>query len=301
MDDILPAIAERLRAELAPPARRYRPLVVDGVAVGCLDDERASRIARFTDVFVAHARCIRFTPSLRTATMRTEAMQRVARELERERELTAWRDERYAVVPQFGAPPLFLLERAAARYFGIRTHAAHANGYVRRSDGSLALWFARRSPTKAIDPGRLDNLVGGGIAADGAIARDADPVRATLIKEAWEEAGIASDVARHARSAGRLTICREQRDGLQRETIFVHDLELTPDFEPRNQDGEAVEHRCVTLDVAARLIANACGPDVVTADASLVVLDFLLRRAIAADAPQRAALQSLLGASLEVG
>ncbi len=300
MDDILPAIAERLRAELAPPAKRYRPLVVDGVAVGCLDDERASRIARFTDVFVAHARCIQFTPSLCTAPMRSDAMRRVARELERERLLTAWRDERYAVVPQFGAPALFLLERAAARYFGIRTHAAHANGYVRRRDGSLALWFARRSPKKAIDPDRLDNLVGGGIAAEGASARGADPVRATLIKEAWEEAGIPAEIARNARSAGRLTICREQPDGLQRETVFVHDLELPGDFEPCNQDGEAVEHRCVTLDAAARLIANASGPDVVTVDASLVVLDFLLRRAIAADAPLRAALQSLLRASLDL-
>jgi hypothetical protein len=40
---------------------------------------------------------------------------------------------------------------------------------------------------------------------------------------------------------------------------------------------EAVEHRLVSLLDAARLIANEEGPDGVTADASLVVLDFLLR------------------------
>ena len=43
------------------------------------------------------------------------------------------------------------------------------------------MWIARRSPAKAIDPGMLDNLVGGGVAAG-------QTITTTLIKEAWEEA-----------------------------------------------------------------------------------------------------------------
>ena len=129
----------------------------------------------------------------------------------------------------------------------------------------------------------------------GARAFDAEPVRGTLNKEAWEEAGIPATLAARAELEETVEIHREQPDGLQRETIFVHDLALPADFRPCNQDGEAVEHRLVSLDEAARLIANASGPQTVTTDASLVVLDFLLRHgAIAADVPERTALEALL-------
>ena len=39
-------------------------------------------------------------------------------------------------------------------------------------------------------------------------------------------------------------------------------------------------HRLVDLDTAARLLAETTGPDVVTVDASVVTLDFLLRRGV---------------------
>ena len=81
------------------------------------------------------------------------------------------------------------------------------------------MWIARRSPTKAIDPGMLDNLVGGGIAHGQSIA-------STVVKEAWEEAGIPPDAAATASPAGEVRVCRELADGLERETIFVHDILL---------------------------------------------------------------------------
>ena len=230
---------------------------------------------------------IRFVPSLSDAQARTEALDRVARALAAEGALTAWRDERYAIAPRFGAPPWFLLERAAARYFGVHTYAAHVNGLV-DGDGATSMWLARRSPTKSIDPGMLDNLVGGGIAAGHTIAE-------TVIKESWEEAGIDAALAGRARRMGTVDVRRMQPDGLQRETIFVHDLALPRDFAPRGQDGEVVGHRLVDLETAARLIANDSGPDVVTLDASLVVLDCLVRRnAIRDDATDAARLLALL-------
>ena len=283
---IVTAIVERLTRELARPRRRYRPLRVGRNIAGWIDDARALRLGAFADVFEVQDDAIVLTPGLDDAAAATTALDRVARALAAEGRLTAWRDERYAVVPSFGAPPLFLLERAAARYFGVHTYAAHVNGLVRR-DEDVAMWIARRSPTKAIDPGLLDNLVGGGIAAGQEIAT-------TVVKEAWEEAGIAESLARQACLAGSVDICREQTDGLQRETIFVHDLWLPAASVPAGQDGEVVGHRLVSLPEAARLIANASGPDVVTADASLVVVDCLLRQgAIDPDAPGYAALAAL--------
>ena len=112
--------------------------------------------------------------------------------------------------------------------------------------------------------------------------------------EAWEEAGIPADVARRASPAGAVHVRRALPDGLQRETIFVHDLTLSRHFVPINQDGEVVEHRRVDLYEAARLIAIESGPDEVTVDASLIVLDLLLRSgAIAPDASDYLALDAL--------
>jgi 8-oxo-dGTP pyrophosphatase MutT (NUDIX family) len=285
-DEMLAAIRARLAAALAPPRGRYRPLRVGRAAAGWLDDRRAARLAAFDDVFALRDDEIAFSRRLDTATARTAALDGVTRALAADGLLTAWRDERYAVAPAFGAPPWFELERAAARYFGIHTYAAHVNGLVRR-EGEIAMWIARRSPTKSIDPDRLDNLVAGGIAAG-------QSVPATVVKEAWEEAGISAAVAAHAQGAGTVRICREQPDGLQRETIFVHDLWLPADFVPAGQDGEVAGHRLVALSDLAPLIANADGPDVVTADAALVMLDCLLRHgAIAPDAPDYAALGAL--------
>ena len=283
---IVAAIRARLTTALAPPRERMRPLRIDGHAVGWVDPQRAARLSAFGDVFRVDDQSIEFVPQLSDAPGRTRALDRVARTLANEGALTAWRNERYAIAPDLGASPWFLLERAAARYFGVRTFAAHVNGLVDGA-GTISMWFARRSPMKAIDPGMLDNLVGGGIA-------DGQTVAGTVVKEAWEEAGIGAAVAAQAKLAGTVDIFRAQSDGLQRETIFVHDLWLPPEFVPANQDGEAIEHRRVALPDAARLIAIERGTDAVTVDASLVVLDCLLRHAlIAAGGPDHAALSAL--------
>lgn len=270
MDGILPSIRRRLTSALAPPTTKFVPLVVDGAVVGRLAPARAARLARIADVFVPAAGGLGFCPGLASPAARTAAVAEVARALAAEGALSAWRDEAYAVAVERHAPAAFLLERAAARYFGIRTWAAHVNGFVPTGD-LPQLWFARRSMQKPIDPGQLDNLVAGGIAAGATVA-------ATVAREAWEEAGIPAPLAATARAAGVVEICREHADGLQLETIYVHDLALASDFVPQPQDGEAVEHRCVSCADAARMVAQDAGRDVVTVDASLVVVDFLLRR-----------------------
>ena len=274
----LAAIRARLEVALAAPRRALRPLLVEHHVAGRVDDARAAHLEAFSDVFSVRDNGIAFVGGVDTEPVRTAAVDHVARALAADGLLTAWRNEHYAVASEFGAPPWFLLERAAARFFGIQTYAAHINGLVRRN-GEIAMWIARRSLTKSIDPDLLDNLVGGGIAA-GQSVTDA------VAKEAWEEAGIATSLAALAQPLGTVYICREHPDGLQREPIFVHDLWLPAEFAPVCQDGEVVAHRLVTLAEAACLIANEDGPDLVTADASLVILDCLLRHgAIAPDSP----------------
>jgi len=239
-------------------------------------------LAEWPDIFCATSSRVECAASLATPAARTAAFDAVARELAQENALTAWRDERYAVAASPNETALFAIERAAARYFGVHTFAAHANGII--ADGAgWRMWLARRSPTKPIDPGLLDNLVGGGIAAG-------TSVQATIVRESWEEAGIEADRARLAKSAGAVHICRDQPDGLQRETIYVHDLWLPADFAPTNRDGEAVEHHLSSPDEVLAVIVT----DDVTADASLVIVDFLLRHGhVLAHDPSFAALEEL--------
>ena len=275
-------VAHRLARALAAPAATYEAFRVADRIVGWLTPERAQRLARWPELFERGTRGVECSPRLRTPEARTAALAAVARTLAAEGALSAWRDERYAVPAGRAGPPLFELERAAARYFGVHTLAAHANGLV-GSDAEWRMWLARRSATKAIDPGLLDNLVGGGIASG-------TTVSATIVREAWEEAGIGADVARQAQCVGAVEICRDQPDGLQHETIHVHDLWLRPDFVPTNRDGEAVEHRLCAPDDILAVLAT----DDITADASLVIVDFMLRHGhVAPDDPNLGQLEAL--------
>jgi 8-oxo-dGTP pyrophosphatase MutT (NUDIX family) len=291
-DAIVPAIHARLAGALGLAAEAYVALTVDDVALGWIDDARAARLADFDGVFEVRDRVVSFRLDVASLEARTEALDAVARALSAQGLLSPWRNERYAVAPAFGQPPLFFLERAAARYFGVRTYAAHINGLVRQATRD-AMWIARRSTRKAIDPGMLDNLVGGGIAAGMS-------VHATCIKEAWEEAGITAAIARQVQAAGAVHICRTQPDGLQRETIFVNDLWLDVDFAPENKDGEVQAFRLVPMADVVQLIVSDERGDALTADASLVIVDCLMRHgALLPDAAEYLALEALRHPALD--
>ena len=193
---IVTAIRARLTSALAPPRERMCPIRVDGHAAGWVDRPRAARLAAFDDVFRVDPDAIRFLPQLADEPSRSRAVDRIVRTLAAEK--AADRVARRALRRRARSRPaaVFLLERAAARYFGIRTFAVHVNGLV--DAGGTAMWIARRSPAKSIDPGLLDNLVGGGIAAGATIA-------GTLVKESQEEAGIDAALAATRDRPGRLT------------------------------------------------------------------------------------------------
>lgn len=210
---------------------------------------------------------------------RAEALATINDALRADGLIVAWRDEPFALLDLHGRALGVAMERAATRFWGTLTLGAHCNGYVADAHGRPArLWIARRSPTKATDPNRLDNLIGGGVPA-GQSPRD------TVLREGWEEAGL-QPAQMQALQPGRvLRLLRDIPEGLQREWIHVYDLALPHDATPRNQDGEVA---ALQLHDVADALALAAGTEM-TVDAALVTLDFALRHRLL-DADRAAAL-----------
>lgn len=250
-------------------SRRFRRFRVAGRAVGWIRSDLAEHLRDWPGLFRFDEDGVTLSDLLAEEGERTAALGGVVERLAAEGVITGWRDERFAIGEGLDEPPLAFIERAAARFFGIATHAAHLNGVVRRDDG-WRMWIARRSAAKPIDPGMLDNLVGGGIASGFS-------PRQTLIKEGWEEAGIPADLMASVTPGRKIQVLREVAEGCQWEHIFVHDLELPADFEPVNHDGEVADFRLLPLPEVIELIAA----EQFTLDASLVALDFLYRGGLA--------------------
>ena len=225
-------------------ASRYVPFMAGGRRIGWLQPELAARLAGWPAVFTSGPE--------KVVLVDATGLGSVVEKLAQDGFIPGWRNERYRI------EDLFDIERAAARPFGLTTQAVHVNGIV-----GERMWLARRSATKPIDPGMLDNLVGGGVSVGFS-------VEATLVKEAWEEAGIPAQLARKAKPGGAISVLREVPEGVQSETISVYDLELPADFRPQNQDGEVSEFKLVTFAEVER--------EVLAYEAGLVALDYLRRR-----------------------
>lgn len=183
--------------------------------------------------------------------------------------IVAWRDEPYGVWDERETSHA-TIERAASRFWGTLTLGAHCNGYVAGADGRPThLWVAKRSLTKPTDPGKLDNLIGGGVPLG------QSPWEA-LQREAYEEAGLGPDEIAQTTPGRIVALHCDIPEGLQREHLHVYDLRLPEDRTPQNQDGEVAWHRCWPVHEA--LAAAADGR--FTTDAALATLDFALRHGL---------------------
>ena len=259
----LPCISAARRFD----AHAHQPFWIDAQQVGWIRASDVPLLTRWPDVFDIDGAGVTLSARFNTVDLRSAALGAVIGALAADGRIPGWRDETYAIRNAFDAPPLAYIERAASRFFGTMTYAVHLNGVVEYDDRAPHLWIARRSDTKATDPGMLDNVVAGGIGWGFGI-------EATLIKECWEEAGIPEDIAARAVAGRTAHVLQSIPEGTQAEQIFIYDLALPVDFAPRNQDGEVGEHRLARIDEVARWIEEGA----LTVDASLATLDCMLRR-----------------------
>jgi 8-oxo-dGTP pyrophosphatase MutT (NUDIX family) len=269
-----------LQAARARDATARVPFRVNGIEVGSVARAHLPALRAWPQWLQADAAQV----ALRAETQHLDAaFAQVNAALRAQGLVHAWRDEAFALFDPASGARLAAMERAAMRFWGTLTLGAHANGYVADAQGRPThLWVARRAPTKATDPGKHDNLVGGGVP-------DGQSPWQALVREGWEEAGLSPAQLQQARAGSVLGLLRDIPEGLQHEWLHVFDLPMPAGLVPSNQDGEVAGFECLAVSDALALAAG----DTMTVDAALVTLDFALRHALI-PAPQRQPLQAHL-------
>ncbi len=193
-----------------------------------------------------------------------------------------WRGEAFDVRAAFDGKILATIDRGALPWFGIRAEGVHVNGVVQRRDG-LHLWVARRAANRLMDPGKLDHIFAGGIAA----GMDAE---GTLLKEAAEEAGFAQDIVDHAVYVGSLRYTTLRPEGLRRDRIHCYDLVLPEEIEPVASDGEVESFELWPVDYVIEVLRDTDG---FKFNVALVLIDFLLRWQVLPDSEETRQLQAI--------
>ncbi|KAL3679104.1 hypothetical protein R1sor_022060 [Riccia sorocarpa] len=277
----LQGFADRVAACNGGKARssEFVPFKVEEYTVGYIHYRLVQRLKQFSDVFLTEGdEDLRRVPAnstpsyvtlnlnLSTPEMRTEAVGGILKTLRDEGLIRGWRNELYPVVLTYGERPFLLIERAAAKLFGIRAYGVHMNGYV-TIDGEKHLWVAKRSDTKSTYAGRLDHIVAGG-QPEGISCKE------NVIKECDEEAGIPRELAKKAVAVGAVSYDEIHDDCYSRDVLFCYDLELPVDFQPYNKDGEVQSFERTPVSEAVKIIRDT---EEYKPNCALVVIDFFIR------------------------
>lgn len=250
---------------------RYRPFMVAGQRVGWLRQPFLERLRDFPEVFRIEDEAVTLDPALDSFEARSEALDSVLHALADDGAVSGWRAEKYPIPPSLAEPPLLQMERAAVGLFGVGSFGVHINGYVGHGEG-MKLWIARRARAKPSYPGELDNFVAGGQPLGIGLMEN-------VIKEAAEEADVPRAVAKAAVAAGAVSYCHETPDGehpggLGPDVMFVYDMELPADFEPRNTDGEIDEFYLLPIEEVMETTRDSSD---FKFNCALVNIDFFIR------------------------
>ncbi|MEO5372859.1 MAG: DUF4743 domain-containing protein [Alphaproteobacteria bacterium] len=245
---------------------RFRPFIIGGERLGWVSHDVAERLRDYPETLEVTDGAVVLSGRLTTPADRTAAMAEVLERLVERGVLSRLRGEPFAVSLCYGAPELMRIDRAAVPLFGVRAYGVHLNGFVRTGQGMM-MWVGRRSLTKRVAPGKLDNIVAGGQPAGLSLTEN-------LVKECAEEADIPRDLALRATPVGAITYCMEGERGLRPDCMFCYDIELPTDFVPRNTDGEMAEFM---LWPVADVIETVRSTDTFKFNVNLVLIDFAIR------------------------
>ena len=244
----------------------YYPWLIGQVSYGWVSPEFTQYLQQWPEIFCLNDQVLNLNPALTDYTARTLATAPVLRTLYEQGVIDTWVNESYPVTLSFGGHAEMEIERAASNFLGIKTFGIHLNGLVKKQDG-IYVWVGTRSLDKPFWPGKLDQMVAGGL-----------PVGISLmdnvIKESQEEANIPMNLAQNAQWVGTIDYQQQSWRGLENSTIYIYDLWLPENFIPKNTDGEVINFQLLSLAEIAYLTENT---DYFKDNCNLVNIDLLLR------------------------
>jgi len=260
------SLLERVTACNHADPTEFVPFTVAGTRVGWLRHDFAARLRDFGAPFIDDVQGVALQADGADFVTRSAVLDEAVHRLVAAQLLPRYHGERYPVTATVRERALATIDRAAAPGFGLRAFGQHLNGYVRRR-GGIWLWIARRAQEKWNYPGKLDQMVAGGLPQDLGLTEN-------LLKECAEEAAIPIALAHRARPVGTVTYCVATPAGLKPDVIYCYDLELPEDFVPRAADGEVESFELWPLE---RVVATLRDSEEFKPNCALVAIDFLVR------------------------
>ena len=268
MDDLRPLLRWVQRCHNYQ-LNQFRPFYVAGYKVGWIRPEDLPLFEQSPELFAVESERVVLLGEPSSPKERSAQLDAVLRQWRDQGHITGWRDEHYLISNDEGTP-LFSVERSATALLGVLNLGVHLNGFLKRTDG-IWLWMARRARNRPRYPGKLDQMVAGGMTAY-------QSPQQVMKRECQEEAGVPMTLAETLKSVGLVTLCHHNSKGqLRREILYTYDLELPETFQPCNQDGEVEEFQLMPIGEVVRLVAET---DEIKTNCNLVVLDFLVRHGV---------------------
>ena len=258
----------------------FVPFIRRGERLGSLRRSAAEALRRWPTQFRVTETAVEWVETPDDFEGCTLALAEVSRGLVDEGVIPYLHGEQYPVTAGGREAARCLIDRACAPFFGMRAFGQHLNGFVRTARG-IEMWIGRRSADRKLYPGRLDNLVAGGLPHGIALVEN-------LRKECAEEAGMPPTLVDRAVAVGAVTYCRDSDRGLKPDVMFCYDLELPEDFEPRCTDGEVETFYRLPVQEVAQIVRETHDFKL---NCNLVIIDFLVRHGlIPQDDPQYVAI-----------
>ena len=249
----LPRSAAAPRCSEPPP--EFIPWFCGPSLLGYLSPTRACLLAAHLAPARLQAHRLDWDAGQWSAPARSAALQDALLRLRALGHLPGWRNEAFTFCAEGCETPLLQVERAGFYFLGMRSDAVHVNGF----GADARMWVARRSAAKHVDPGLLDNLCAGGVAAG-------ETLQTCLQRELFEEAGIRLAAKHLLRFRGTTEVGRVRDGGWHVERLHVYNLLLQANEQPCNRDGEVQEFLLLSATELAGLVrAEKCTPDAAAA------------------------------------
>jgi isopentenyldiphosphate isomerase len=269
----------RLNNNFNPEIHKVVPFYLDTVNIGVIPENVFIQLKKYNKTFKRRLRPFSITSRRVTFSEYIDTYEKKSQVMEdlliywRDNDtfdcLKGWRNEVY---PIFDANHeiAFRIERSGIALFGFRAYGCHINGYVEDSKThQLKMWIAQRSFKKQTFPGKLDNIVAGGVSFP------FNPTE-TAIKECLEEASIPNEISTQIVPCGAVTYISVEKRGISTDSQYVFDLKLPDSYQPKPLDNEVEGFYLMDFkEIIERLKNNEF-----KVNSGIVIIDFMIRHGI---------------------